>query len=372
MEFRNKRLSRLKLTKSIRETERPFLIAGPCSAETEEQINTVVSQLVENTPTKLLRAGIWKPRTRPDSFEGVGTEALPWFVEAAKTVGLPTSVEIANRHHTEEALKAGIDVLWIGARTTVNPFAVQEIADVLKGVNIPVMIKNPVNPDLELWIGAFERLDKSGIEDLVAIHRGFSFYKHNKYRNVPSWEIPIALKERLPQIPMICDPSHISGRRDLLLEISQKAMDLNFDGLMVETHPDPDSAWSDAFQQITPLALKDLLQNLVLRSSLVHSTKEEHFVELREKIAILDDRLFDILSARMKISEELGSFKRENNITILQQEHWFKMINKRLELKNDYQLTEKFIRRIMDEIHQESIRHQIKVMNPKLNSEGAE
>lgn len=362
----------MNLTKSIQDTERPFLITGPCSAETEEQINLSVQQIADHTPAKLLRAGIWKPRTRPDSFEGVGAAALPWFVEAAKKVGLPTSVEIANRNHTEEALKAGIDVLWIGARTTVNPFAVQEIADVLKGVNVPVMIKNPVNPDLELWIGAFERLDKTGIKDLVAIHRGFSFYKHPKYRNVPSWEIPIALRERLPQIPMICDPSHISGRRDLLLEVSQKAMDLNFDGLMIETHPDPDNAWSDSQQQITAFALKDLLQNLVLRSSSVHSTKEEILVELREKIAILDDRLFDLLSARMKISEELGSFKRENNITILQQDHWIKMIGKRLESKDEYQLTEKFIRRIMDEIHQESIRHQIKVMNPKLNSDGAE
>jgi len=362
----------LNLTRSITESERPYLIAGPCSAETEEQINTVVRQIAEFTPTKLLRAGIWKPRTRPDSFEGVGAEALPWFVDAAKAVGLPTSVEIANRQHTEAALKAGIDVLWIGARTTVNPFAVQEIADVLKGVNVPVMIKNPVNPDLELWIGAFERLDKTGIKDLVAIHRGFSFYKHPKYRNVPSWEIPIALKERIPGIPMICDPSHISGRRDLLLEVSQKAMDLNFDGLMIETHPDPDNAWSDAFQQITPPALKDLLGKLVLRSSSVHSTKEEQLVELREKIAILDDRLFDILAARMRISEDLGSFKRENNITILQQEHWFKMISKRLESKDEYQLSEKFIRRIMDEIHQESIRHQVKVMNPKLNTDGFE
>lgn len=344
------------------------MITGPCSAETEVQVMDVVQQIAANTNTHLLRAGIWKPRTRPNSFEGVGQEALAWFVDAGKSVGLPTSVEIANKQHVEAALKAGIDVLWIGARTTVNPFAVQEIADALQGVDVPVMVKNPVNPDLELWLGAFERLDQAGVTDLVAIHRGFSFYKHPKYRNVPSWEIPIALKERLPDLPLICDPSHISGRRELLLEVSQKAMDLNFNGLMIETHPDPDNAWSDAQQQITPTVLKELLQQLVLRSPSIHSNFEQQLLEMREKIGILDDRLFDILSARMKISQEVGNFKRENQITILQQEHWAKVIAKRLKTSEEFELNEQFVRKIMDAIHQESIRQQTKVMNPKLNS----
>lgn len=354
----------MKLRKSIEESTRPFLITGPCSAETEEQVFNIVKQIAASTPAKLLRAGIWKPRTRPDSFEGIGEEALPWFVNAAKSVDLPTAVEVANRSHAEAALKAGIDVLWIGARTTVNPFAVQEIADVLQGVNIPVMIKNPVNPDLELWIGAFERLEKAGVTDLVAIHRGFSSYKHPKYRNVPHWEIPIALRERIEGIPMICDPSHISGNRHLLLEVSQKAMDLNFNGLMIETHPDPDNAWSDAQQQILPNVLIQLLNNLVLRSSAISPNFEEQLNEIREKINVLDDRLFDILSARMKLSEEVGSFKLENNIMILQQKHWENMIDKRLVSKSELNLTGQFIRKIMDAIHQESIRQQTKVMNP--------
>lgn len=356
----------MNLKESILRSERPFLISGPCSAETEEQVYSIVQQIAALTPTKLLRAGIWKPRTRPNSFEGVGEEALPWFVNAAKEVNLPTSVEVANRLHVEKALNAGVDVLWIGARTTVNPFAVQEIADVLQGVDVPVMVKNPVNPDLELWLGAFERLQKAGVNDLVAIHRGFSFYKHPKYRNVPHWEIPIAFRERTTGIPMICDPSHISGRRDLLLEVSQKAMDLNFDGLMIETHNDPDNAWSDAQQQITPESLVDLLSQLIIRSSSIDSNFEEQLNEMREKITILDDRLFDILSARMRLSEEIGNFKRENSIMILQQEHWAKLIAKRLESAGDYELTELFVRKIMDAIHQESIRQQTKVMNPNV------
>jgi chorismate mutase len=362
----------LNLRRSIEETDRPYLITGPCSAETEEQVFDVVGQIAALTPTKLLRAGIWKPRTRPDSFEGVGEAALPWFVNAGKEVGLPTAVEVANRNHVEAALKAGIDVLWIGARTTVNPFAVQEIADVLQGVNIPVMVKNPVNPDIELWLGAFERLQKAGVNDLVAIHRGFSFYKHPKYRNVPHWEIPIAFRERTTGIPMICDPSHISGRRDLLLEVSQKAMDLNFDGLMIETHPDPDNAWSDAQQQVTPNGLLDLLNKLIMRSSSVGSNFEVQLKEMREKITILDDRLFDILSARMKLSEEIGVFKRENSIMIFQQEHWAKLIAKRLESAEEYELTELFVRKIMDAIHQESIRQQTKVMNPNVKPNSPE
>ena len=276
---------------------------------------------------------------------------------------MPVTTEIANRQHAELALKAGVDILWIGARTTVNPFAIQEIADFLKGVDIPVMVKNPVNPDLELWIGAFERLEKAGIKELVAIHRGFSVYKHPKYRNVPTWELPIALRERLPDLPIICDPSHITGRRDLLLEVSQKAMDLNFDGLMIETHPDPDKAWSDSAQQVTPAELKSIIDHLVLRSKDISTSIVSELEELRTKIGDLDDKLFDILSARMLMSEEVGQLKKVHNITILQQNHWSNIIKSRLSQSNNYKISELFIRQIMDAIHQESIRHQIKIMN---------
>lgn len=355
----------MNLTQNIQESNRPFLITGPCSAESPEQVMSVAKEIAANGHANVLRAGIWKPRTRPDSFEGMGEIALPWLIEAGKETGLPVTTEIANRHHAELALKAGVDILWIGARTTVNPFAIQEIADFLQGVKIPVMVKNPVNPDLELWIGAFERLEKAGITDLVAIHRGFSVYKHPKYRNVPTWELPIALRERLPDLPIICDPSHITGRRDLLLEVSQKAMDLNFDGLMIETHPNPDKAWSDAAQQVTPDGLKDILSQLILRTRDFSSIDTGAIDELRLKITNLDDRLFDILSARMNMSEEVGRFKLQHNITILQQERWIKIIESRLSKSDNYQLSERFIRQIMDAIHQESIRHQTKVMNKR-------
>jgi chorismate mutase len=350
----------LNLQEEIKRVKRPFLISGPCSAETEEQVFATVQQLAENTSVNLLRFGIWKPRTRPNSFEGVGDVALPWVVEAGKKVNLPISVEVANRQHVESALKAGVDVLWIGARTTVNPFAIQEIADTLKGVNIPVMIKNPINPDLELWIGAFERLENAGVNDLTAIHRGFSYYKHTKYRNLPNWEIPIQLKERLASIPIICDPSHITGKSELLLEVAQKAMDLNFN---------PTEAWSDARQQITPFQLATLMSELNMRSATINADFEGKFVEMREKISVLDDRIFDLLATRMGLSDEIGDFKREHNITILQQEHWSKIIDKRLAMSDEYQLTTKFIRKIMDEIHQESIRHQLKVMNPSIDNQ---
>ena len=353
----------MKLIQKIKEAKRPFLITGPCSAESPEQVMNVSKEIAKNGNAHILRAGIWKPRTRPDSFEGMGDLALPWLVEAGKETGLPVTTEIANRHHAELALKAGVDILWIGARTTVNPFAIQEIADFLKGVDIPVMVKNPVNPDLELWIGAFERLEKAGIKELVAIHRGFSVYKHPKYRNVPTWELPIALRERLPDLPIICDPSHITGRRDLLLEVSQKAMDLNFDGLMIETHPDPDKAWSDSAQQVTPTELKSIIDHLVLRSNNISTSIVSELEELRTKIGDLDDKLFDILSARMLMSEEVGQLKKVHNITILQQNHWSNIIKSRLSQSDNYKISEQFIRQIMDAIHQESIRHQTKIMN---------
>ena len=353
----------MKLAEKIRRGDRPFVVAGPCSAESEEQVMSICSQIAQNPSVQLLRAGIWKPRTRPNSFEGLGEIALPWLVQAGKATNLPTTTEVANQKHVEAALKAGIDVLWLGARTTVNPFAVQEIADALRGVNIPVMIKNPVNPDLHLWIGAFERIEQVGLTDLTAIHRGFSVYKHPKYRNVPTWQIPIGLKEERPDLPIICDPSHITGRRSLLLEVSQKAMDLNFDGLMIETHPNPDEAWSDAAQQVTAHGLNEILSQLVLRSSEVSESVQGMLQELRSKISILDDRIFELMGARMEISEEVGQLKRENNITILQQDHWKQVIASRIENRGEHRLTQQFVRQLMDAIHQESIRHQTKVMN---------
>lgn len=353
----------MNLKEQIISGKRPFVIAGPCSAETEDQVHRICKEIAENKSATILRAGIWKPRTRPDSFEGIGETGLKWLVDAGKENNLPVTTEIANAKHAELALKAGVDVLWLGARTTVNPFAVQEIAEALAGVNIPIMIKNPVNPDIELWLGAFERFEKMGLTDLSAIHRGFSVYKHPKYRNVPSWEIPISLKVRRPDLPMICDPSHITGRRDLLLEVSQKAMDLNFDGLMIETHDDADNAWSDAAQQISPKVLDELLKKLVLRSKSVSLDVQSQLSEIREKIAGFDDRIFDLLTARLNISEEVGEFKRKNNITILQQEHWENVIKNRIDKHTDYNLTQVFIRQFMDAMHQESIRRQVKIMN---------
>lgn len=355
---------KLDLQNNLRKYKRPFLIAGPCSVESEEQVMEVAKSISENHKPALLRGGIWKPRTRPDSFEGVGEIGLPWLVNAGKEVGIPVTTEVANARHVEAALKAGVDVLWIGARTTVNPFAVQEIADAIKGTEITVMVKNPINPDLMLWVGAFERFQKAGITDLVGIHRGFSVYKHPKYRNVPNWEIPIGLMEEMPDIPLICDPSHISGQRDGLLHVAQKAMDLNFAGLMIETHSNPDKAWSDAQQQITPQQLKLLMDQLILRTA---SIQEEgiDFIELqRKKIAEIDDQLFELMKQRMQIARDVGNYKRESGVTILQTEHWKKIIEQRLSKASELELSTDFLRSILDAIHQESIRHQTKVMNP--------
>lgn len=347
----------------IKKAGRPLVIAGPCSAESEEQVFETCQAIAAHGSAHVLRAGIWKPRTRPDSFEGVGAIGLPWLVRAGKKLNLPVSTEVATREHVELALKAGVDILWIGARTAVNPFAVQEIADVLKGVNIPVLVKNPVNPDLELWIGAFERLSKVGVNDIAAIHRGFSVYKHPKYRNVPNWEIPIALKERMPELPIICDPSHITGKSELIAEVAQKALDLNFDGLMIETHRDPVNAWSDARQQVTPEELQQIRSQLIMRQMDISGAAEFPLKELREKIAILDDRLFDLLTTRMELSEEIGAIKKDNNITVLQQDYWIEQIQQRMLRSGEMNLSSIFVRQVMDAIHQESIRHQVKVMN---------
>lgn len=366
MKIVTKKNMKLNLQHNLKKYKRPFLIAGPCSVESEEQIMNVAKSIAQETKPALLRGGIWKPRTRPNSFEGLGEIGLPWLVNAGKEVGIPVTTEVANAKHVEAALKAGVDVLWIGARTTVNPFAVQEIADSLSGTDITVMVKNPINPDLMLWVGAIERLQKAGIDDLVAIHRGFSVYNHTKYRNVPNWEIPIALMEQMADVPIICDPSHISGRREGLLQVSQKAMDLNFAGLMIETHENPDKAWSDAQQQITPKQLKELVEQLILRKVTVENGNPNFLTLKRKKIENVDDQVFELLVQRMGLAREVGDFKRENGLTILQTKHWKKIISQRLAKSKDTGLSNDFLRQILDAIHQESIRHQTKVMNPEI------
>ena len=345
--------------------ERPVILAGPCSAETEEQVMETAKRL-KQVGIGIFRAGLWKPRTRPNSFEGVGKKGLPWLRKVKEELGMFTATEVANVKHVYEALKAGIDILWIGARTSANPFAVQEIADALKGVDIPVMVKNPVNPDPELWIGALERVNNAGITRLAAVHRGFSTYSKSFYRNQPQWQIPIELKRRIPDLPIITDPSHICGNRELLFEISQKAMDLNFDGLIVETHINPDKAWSDAQQQITPEALDELIKSLVLRKAdIENSVLLTTLEELRHEIDKYDDKLMSIFECRMAISRKIGEYKKNNNITILQTIRWDDILHRRIEEGDRKGLSEEFITKIFRAIHQESINHQTKVMNSK-------
>jgi chorismate mutase len=345
-------------------TSRPFLISGPCSAETEEQVMATATQLARIKEVCVFRAGIWKPRTRPNSFEGVGTEGLKWLRNVKKETGLMVGTEVANEKHVYEALKYGIDMLWIGARTSVNPFTVQEISDALNGVDVMVLVKNPINPDLELWIGAIERIARAGITRLGAIHRGFSTYEKTIYRNQPNWQLPIELRRRIPDLPIICDPSHISGSRQYLYEISQKAMDLNFDGLMLESHIDPDKALSDAAQQLTPNDLKELLSRLILRSPVTSDPRLLDILgELRQQIDVFDDALIDILEKRMKIAETIGQYKKENNITILQTTRWDEIIRKVMIHGQEKGLSSEVIDTIFKAIHQESINHQMKVMN---------
>ncbi len=343
--------------------ERPILIAGPCSVETPEQVMETAMGL-KGTNIDVLRGGIWKPRTRPNSFEGVGREGLPWLKDAGRTLGVPVTTEVANAIHVYEALRAGIDILWIGARTSVNPFAVQEIADALRGVDIPVLVKNPINPDLKLWIGALERINAAGINKVGAIHRGFSTYGHSKYRNKPHWEIPIELKRQIPNLPIIIDPSHITGRRDLIEPVSQKSLDLDFNGLMIESHCNPDKALSDAKQQITPAVLQEIKERLVLRDN---QTDNKVFLdkldELRDNIDGIDKELLAVLAKRMKVCEEIGVCKKENNITILQKDRWDRVVNNRMEAGAESGLTEEFLKDLFASIHKESIRRQTSVMN---------
>lgn len=341
----------------------PLVIAGPCSAETEAQVLQIAHELKDSDVT-IFRAGIWKPRTRPGGFEGVGAIGLKWLQRAKAETGLLMATEVANAAHVKLALEHDIDVLWIGARTTVNPFAVQEIADALQGTDKIVLVKNPVNPDLALWIGGVERLYAAGIKKLGVIHRGFSTYEKTKYRNMPEWQIPIELQSRFPDLPLICDPSHITGKRDMIQEVSQQALDLNYDGLIIETHIDPDHAWSDAAQQVTPTVLKQIFKDLRIRNL---TTEESDFqiqmAKLRTEIDAADSKLLEILGKRMQVAEKIGALKKEKNIAVLQNKRWNEILQKMTQEGSSKGLSEDFILRLFKAIHQESISHQERVMN---------
>ncbi len=344
--------------------KRPMIISGPCSAETEEQVLETATRLAKTGKVDMLRAGIWKPRTRPGSFEGIGTKGLPWMQQAKKITGLPVTVEVATAKQVEDALTFDVDVLWIGARTTVNPFSVQEVADALRGVDVPVLIKNPINPDLELWTGAVERVAKAGIKQIGLIHRGFSSYGNTEYRNAPMWHLAIEMKRRNPELLMINDPSHISGRRDILLDVAQKAIDLDMDGLIIESHIDPDKAWSDAKQQVTPERLGEMIGQIAWRREDVNSEEYHAALEkLRQQINHLDDELMQILSQRMSIAEKIGEYKKNNNITILQTNRWNEILDRAFKKGEKLNLSKEFITKYFDAVHMESINHQNKIMN---------
>ena len=341
----------------------PLVIAGPCSAETEEQVLKIAHEL-KDSDVSIFRAGIWKPRTRPGGFEGVGEIGLKWLVKAKKETGLLMGTEVATAAHCKLALEYDIDVLWVGARTTANPFAVQEIADTLAGTDKIVLIKNPVNPDMALWIGGVERLYAAGIEKLGVIHRGFSTYEKTKYRNIPEWQIAIELQNKFPDLPLIIDPSHITGDRKMILEVTQEALDLNYDGMIIETHYDPDNAWSDAAQQVTPTVLKQIFEDLKVKKT---SSNEEDFntemIKLRANIDIADAKLLEILGNRMKVAEQIGALKKAKNVAVLQNKRWNEILGKMILDGEEKGLSEEFILRLFKAIHQESISHQEKVIN---------
>ena len=338
---------------------RPTVIAGPCSAETEEQVMNTALQLAKNG-IKIFRAGIWKPRTKPGGFEGVGETGLPWLSEVKRETGMLTATEVATAHHVELTLKHGIDILWIGARTTANPFAVQEIADALKGTDVPILIKNPVNPDLDLWMGALERINGAGLKRLGVIHRGFSTYEKKLYRNTPMWHIPIELKRRIPNLPVFGDPSHISGRRDLIAPLCQQAMDLGFDGLIIESHCNPDEAWSDAKQQVVPDILDFILSKLIIRST---AAGTESLTTLRKHIDELDNDLIEVLTKRMKISREIAEYKKQHNMTVVQNTRYNEIIDKRGAHGMLNGMSGDFIKSVFEAIHEESVRQQLEVIN---------
>src|ERR1700759_2424000 len=344
--------------------KRPLIISGPCTAETEEQTVETVTRLAKTEKVDIGRAGIWKPRTRPGSFEGIGTKGLPWLQTARKLTGLPVAVEVATAKQVEDALHFDVDVLWIGARTTVNPFSVQDVADALRGVDVPVLIKNPINPDIELWTGAVERVAKAGIKNIGLIHRGFSSYGNTEYRNAPMWHLAIEMKRRTPGLMMINDPSHISGRRDILLDVAQNAVEFGMDGLIIESHIDPDNAWSDAKQQITPERLAELLDSIKWRHE---TTTEKEFIDalakLREQIDHIDDELIQLLGQRMRIADQVGRYKKDNNITILQTNRWNSILEKAFAKGEKLGLSKEFVTKYYDALHMESINHQNKIMN---------
>ena len=343
--------------------DHPLVIAGPCSAETEDQVLKIANQL-KGTDVSAFRAGIWKPRTKPGMFEGVGAIGLKWLQKVKNETGLLISTEVANSTHVKLALEHDIDILWIGARSTVSPFIVQEIADALKGTEKVVLVKNPVNPDLSLWLGGIERLHSSNIKNLGLIHRGFSTYEKSKYRNIPEWQIPVEVMNRFPDLPMICDPSHISGNRNLIFDVSQTALDLNYDGLMIETHCDPDAAWSDANQQVTPKRLVEIMKDLKMRK--VTTDEEEYqnnLIDLRAKIDVIDHALLENLGKRMKISDNIGEIKRSNNVAVLQNKRWNEILGKMILEGEKLDLSEEFILKLFKAIHQESINRQEKVIN---------
>lgn len=341
------------------DNEKLTVIAGPCSAETEEQVIETARQLAYKG-CHIFRAGVWKPRTKPGGFEGNGEAALPWLKRVKEETGMLTSTEVATPEHVELALKYDIDILWVGARTSANPFAMQAIADSLQGVDIPVLVKNPVNPDLELWIGAMERINQAGVKRIAAIHRGFSSYDKKIYRNLPMWQIPIELRRRIPELPIFCDPSHIGGRRELIAPLCQQAMDLGFDGLIIECHCDPDKAWSDAKQQITPDILDYILGLLVIRDQ---SVTTEGISALRKQIDDLDNQLMELLSKRMRVCREIGHYKKEHNMTVLQTSRYNEILNKRGAQGSLCGMDPNFIKTIFEAVHEESVRQQIEIIN---------
>lgn len=338
---------------------RPLVVSGPCSAETEEQVMTTAKGLAR-VGIKIFRAGIWKPRTKPGGFEGVGAPGLQWLKRVKEETGMYVATEVATREHVFESLEAGVDVLWVGARTAVNPFAMQDVADALRGVDIPIFVKNPVNPDLELWVGAILRLYGAGIRRIAAIHRGFSSYEKKIYRNLPLWHIPIELRRRMPDLPVICDPSHIGGKRELIAPLCQQAMDLNFNGLIIESHCNPDEAWSDASQQITPEELDDVLNHLVIRDS---TQTTESLAELRRQIDGVDESLLELLARRMRISREIGVYKKEHHMPILQTPRYGEILEKRTKAGAALDLHPDFVQAVLKKIHEESVRQQMIIMN---------
>ena len=344
------------------DSKRPVVIAGPCSAETEEQVMETAKDLAKNG-VRIFRAGIWKPRTKPGGFEGVGSVGLTWLQEVKKETGMLVATEVANKQHVEEALNAGVDVLWIGARTSANPFAMQEIADSLVGADVPVLVKNPVNPDLELWIGAMQRIYNAGIRQIGAIHRGFSAYGKHLYRNMPQWHIPIELRRRMPELTLICDPSHIGGKRELVAPLSQQAMDMGFDGLIVESHCDPDSAWSDKSQQVTPEVLNFILNMLVVRDT---TQTTESLTLLRQQIDQIDNDLLEALSKRMRISREIGQYKKEHSMPVVQTGRYDDILNSRAAAAEELGMNGDFMKTVYQAIHEESVRQQIEVLNNRM------